>query len=118
MTKPDPPVKFLQETAQYGALPGTEDWHAVTQLYIGDGYGWTEWRVYFSPSARRYFWHGDSGCSCNYWADDVDSAEDFGNGSRADAVNNLRSFVEGFSDGTAETLEAVAEIKTYREPKA
>ena len=120
MSKPDPPVKFLQETAQYGALPGTEDWYLVTEADEGGGYDWTTWRLYYSPSSCRYFWHGDSGCSCNTWTDDVDSAEDFGNGSRADALNALREFVKehgGYGISPADALNASTEVRTFKEPK-
>ena len=117
--KPNPPTKFDWDAGDDRPIPGTEDWQLVAQAGDGGGYDWTTWRAYYSPSARRYFWHGDSGCSCNQWSDDVNSAEDFGNGSRADALNALREFAKEriYSISGSEALDASTEIRTFKEPK-
>ena len=117
--KPDPPTKFDWDAGGDRPIPGTEDWHLVTEAGDGGGYDWTTWRAYYSPSARRYFWHGDSGCSCNTWADELHTSSDFGNGSRADALNALREFAKDYSYSIsgAEALDASTEIRTFKEPK-
>ena len=118
--KPDPPTKFDWDTGGDRAIPGTEDWHLVTQAGGSRGYDWTTWRAYYSPSARRYFWHGDSGCSCNGWADDLHTSSDFESGSRADAARGLRRFAEesgGYALSPADALDADAKIRTFKEPK-
>lgn len=69
------------------------DWVSVTGA--GD-YDW-EWRgvrVWYSPSARRYFWYTDSGCSCNTYGDSMRSASDFRDGDRAAVLYA----VEGYGD--------------------
>ena len=117
--KPDPPTKFDLDAGGDRPIPGTEDWYLVAEVDDGGGYEWTTLRVYYSPSARRYFWHGDNGCSCNRWTDDVESAEDFGNGSRVDALNALRRFAEyySYSISGSGALDASAGILTFKEPK-
>ena len=77
-------------------MPGTEDWVEVARLAdSGGGYEWTQFNVFYSPSARRFFWHGDSGCSCNSWEDGVSSAESFENGDREALVRAWERFTEG-----------------------
>lgn len=117
--KPNPPTKFDWDAIGYRPIPGTEGWYYVTEAGDDGGYDWTVWRAYYPPSARRYFWHGDSGCSCNTWTDDLDSAEDFSNGSRTDALNALREFAKehSYSISGPEVLDTNAEIRTFKEPK-
>ena len=118
--KPDPPTKFDWRAGDDRPIPGTEDWHLVTEAGDDGGYDWTTWRAYYSPSARRYFWHGDSGCSCSTWGDEVHSAEDFGNGPRADALNALRQFAKEHGDygiRASDALDASTKIRTFKEPK-
>ena len=118
--KPNPPTKFDWDANGYRPIPGTEDWYFVTEAGNGGGYDWTTWRAYYSPSARRYFWHGDIGCSSSTWTDDLDSSDDFGNGSRADALNALREFAKDHDEygiSHADALDATAEIRTFKEPK-
>lgn len=75
---------------KYGRIPGTEDWVTVAELGDG-GYEWTEFKAFYSPSQRIYFWHGGSGCSCNSWSDDVANSMDFSNG---DKIALLRAWGE------------------------
>ena len=117
--KPNPPTKFDWDAGDR-PIPGTEGWYFVTEAGNGGGYDWTTWRAYYSPSARRYFWHGDIGCSCSTWTDDLDSSDDFGNGSRADALNALREFAkehEEYGISPADALDSTADIRTFKEPK-
>ena len=117
--KPNPPTSWRWENCAYQPIPGTEDWYFVTEAGDGGGYNWATWCAYYSPSARRYFWHGDSGCSCSEWSDDLDSSDDFYNGSRADALNGLRKFAKALSHSISESeaLDASTEIRTFKEPK-
>ena len=107
--KPDPPLKFDWDAGDYRPIPGTEDWYFVTAAGGVRGYNWTTWRAYYSPSARRYF-----------WSDDVNSAEEFGIGSRADALNALRRSAkdhEEYGISPADALQADTKIHTFKEPK-
>lgn len=76
--------RYNFEANESRRLPGTEDWLEVAKLGDQGGYSWSDFNAYYSPSARRYFWHGDSGCSCNGWGDELGSSEDLQNGGRAD----------------------------------
>lgn len=45
-----------------------QDWTEVVELGYWD-YSWQTFRSHYSPSARRYFWDSQSGCSCYGWED-------------------------------------------------
>lgn len=118
--EPNPPTKFDFDACEDLPIPGTEDWHLVAEAGDGGGYDWTTWRAYYSPSARRYFWYGTSGCSCNGWADDLHTSSAFESGARADAARGLRRFAKdcgGYGLGPAEALDADARIRAFKEPK-
>lgn len=76
---------------QEAFLRDAADWVEVTELSYYD-YDWSIFRAYYSPSARRYFWYGDSGCSCNDWTDLIESPADFENGDRQALIRALREF--------------------------
>lgn len=46
-----------------------DDWIEVVYQDDGGGYDWSIFWMYYSPSARRYFWDSQGGCSCNWWED-------------------------------------------------
>lgn len=97
-------------------MPGTEDWVTVAELGEG-GYEWTEWKLFYSPSVIRYFWHGGSGCSCNSWDDEVGSSDDFENGDRADALRAWERFTKdhSYTFDVSAYLDGVAKIKGFKE---
>lgn len=101
----------------YGSAPGTEDWQDVTILNLGESYEWDEFRVYYSPNARRFFWGSGSGCSCNSFEDDYTQESDFENGFKNDALSALKRYTEESyrTVGVHEYEEAVRDIKTFKE---
>ena len=101
---------------KYGRIPGTEDWVTVAELGEG-GYDWQEWKLFYSPSQMRYFWHGRSGCSCSNWDDDLSSSIDFENGDRADAIRAWERFTKehSYSFDVSSYLDGVAKIKGFKE---
>lgn len=103
------------DTNSYKQMPGTEDWKEVADLDFGD-YSWTTFRVYYSPSSRRYFWHGDSGCSCNNWAKGVASSADFSNGDKEAAARAWESFARDYeySIHTSDYISGAAQIREFR----
>ena len=76
---------------QEAFLRDAADWVEVTELSYYD-YDWAILRAYYSPSARRYFWYGASGCSCYDWKDDINSPADFESGDRRALIRALREF--------------------------
>ena len=113
------PTKYNRDTFTYEPIDGAADWVEVATLEDGRmDYEWAEFRAFYSPSARRYFWHGDSGCSCNSWGDEVQGVEDFENGDRASLLRAWETFTEDHSYGFDSNahLSGVAEIKKFREP--
>lgn len=113
-------TNYNWETHKEEPIPGTEDWqHVVTLGDAGASYEWTTLAAYYSPSARRYFWLGGSGCSCNSWYDDATSVEAFENGDRDALVRAVKSFADDheYSFPGSEASETLATIKTFKEPK-
>lgn len=113
-------TKFNYTTFKDEPLLGTEDWVSAAELDDGaGGYEWTEFKAFYSPSARRYFWHGDSGCSCNGWGDGVGSASSFEDGDRAALLRAWEAFAKEhqYSIHVNEYLSGVSEIRNFKEPK-
>lgn len=100
-------------------FPGTESWVEVAQLGDGGGYDWCDFNAFYSPSARRYFWHGDRGCSCNSWQDELETSASFEDGDRAALIRAWETFVmdNEYSFGAADYINGVAAIKNFKEPK-
>lgn len=87
--------KFDYETCTYLPIPGVEDWIEIAALDDGRGdYEWSDFKAFYSPSARRYFWHGDSGCSCNGWGDEISSAASFEDGDKAALMRAWETFAK------------------------
>ena len=111
--------KYDYSSNKYTPIPGTEDWAEVADLGEG-GYEWTEFKAFYSPAARRYFWHGDSGCSCNYWTEAIDTADDFENGDKAALLRAWEAFSKEhpYAIQVADYLDGVEEIRKFRASKA
>ena len=92
----------------------THDWQAVSYMDDGGGnYEWSEVRFFWSPSARRFFWRYESGCSCNYWGADPITAADFESGGRDAALRAVREYGEYLSGAD----KAAAAIRTFKPTK-
>ena len=103
----------------YRDIEGTEDFVDVVDVDFGGGYEWDEFHAWYSPSKRRYFWAEGSGCSCNYFGEDLYKLDDFSSGSKSDLESGLRSYLdEAYSARPADVLDAVAKVKTFRASKA
>jgi hypothetical protein len=112
---------YNYKTHEYTPMEGTQDWVEVGQLGDGGGsYDWTEFRAFYSPSARRYFWHGDSGCSCNGWGDDLSTAADFEDGDRASLLRAWEEFAKdhSYDINARDYTDGVSEIRQFKEPKS
>lgn len=86
-------------------IKGTEDWIEVAHDSDG-GWEWSAISFFYSPSARRYFWLSDSGCSCNWHMDYVDSLGEFEDGDRQAAIK----------EATGWSSELGAEVRAF-DPK-
>lgn len=111
--------KFDYETCTYLPFSGTEDWVVVAELGDQGGYNWTDFNAFYSPAARRYFWHGDSGCSCNSWSDDLSTAADFENGDKDALLRAWETFAKEreYTITTSIYLAGVSTIRAFKEPK-
>jgi len=108
--------KFDYSTCEHLQIPGTEDWAEVADLGEG-GYSWCEFKAFYSTSARRYFWHGGTGCSCNSWSDDIANAADFENGDRAALLRAWETFAKDheYSIHVSEYIPGVTAIRNFKE---
>lgn len=95
--------------------PGTEDWVEVASYGGGGGYEWAVWRCWWSPSANRYFYDGDSGCSCNSWEPPKQASGFDFTDSKDGLVKALEAFAESHYEKSA--LELVSEIRAFKKPK-
>ena len=108
--------RYDYESRKYAPMPGTEDWILVAELGDGGGYDWTDFNVFYSPSARRYFWHGDSGCSCNSWSDGLSTDADFENGDRTALSRAWEAFAkDSYAFSVTEYLSGVSTIRDLKE---
>ena len=73
-------------------IPGTEDFRLVIKATAYESYEWAEFLAWYSPSSRKYFWSGQSGCSCNMF--EIYKLDNLENGSKQDMVNALRRFMQ------------------------
>ena len=95
--------------------PGTEDWVEVASYDGGGGYEWAIWKCWWSPSARRYFYHGDTGCSCNYW-DPPEHGDKFAYvETKAQLIAALKSYADDKYEPKA--LELIDDIHRFTKPK-
>ena len=108
--------KYDYNTNSYKRMIGTEDWAEVADLGEG-GYSWAEFKAFYSPSARRYFWHGDTGCSCNGWDDDLATSADFQDGDRAALLRAWETFAKenDYDITTPDYFAGVIEINNFKE---
>jgi len=111
--------KFDYQTCTYLPIPGTEGWVEAAKLGDQGGYEWCDFNAFYSPSARRYFWHGDSGCSCNSWGEDLTGPADFQDGDRAALLRAWETFAKEheYSIRTTDYLAGVVTINNFEEPK-
>lgn len=113
-------IQFDYNTGTNSPIPGTEDWVDVAEMEDGrHDYEWTEFKAFYSPSARRYFWHGDGGCSCNGWSDDVKTVSGFEDGDRAALLRAWKVFTEenSYDFDANDYASGVSEIRNFKEPK-
>lgn len=101
----------------YDASGLPADWQVVVDLDHGGGYEWTIFRAFWSPTERRYFWSGGSGCSCNYWDQDLRTPGDFASGDRAALQRAFRSFAgeHEYSVAGSYAIDTTATISTFKE---
>lgn len=67
------------------------DWVAVAYGSNSQDWDWDAMSIYYSPSARRYFWYSDSGCSCSYHMEYVRSTSEFEDGTRHAAIEAAKN---------------------------
>ena len=88
-------------------VEGSEDWIAVATASESEGYDWRAISFYYSPSARRYFWYSDSGCSCNWHMDYEVSLADFEDGDKHAAIKAaIRWPAYGEDEGLEQEIRA------------
>lgn len=88
-------------------IRGCEDFEEV--FAFDDGvWEWDVFDMFYSPSARRYFWYNAAGCSCDGPYEDVGSAGDLQNGSYQDAVREVR---ENFSANDSKENKALEALR-------
>ena len=91
------------------------DWVHVLTLDGSDTVEWSTLHAFYSSSARRYFWHGAVGCSCNCWSEELDSLADFENGEKTDLERALRRFGDTeYGISAEDMLDALADLRRFK----
>lgn len=74
-------------------------------------YSWEEFASFYDPITRMFYWLEDSGCSCNYLWEDVNSVGDLNVGRKEELLSAAASFSDGRYDSEFQTLrDAVSKI--------
>ena len=93
-----------------------DNWLHVVSMDVG-GYEWSTLHAFYSPTARLYFWYGDSGCSCNSWGDKVHSEADFENGDKDALKRALSRFADStYSFRPSDLLDAAETVNQFQPP--
>ena len=90
------------------------DWVPVASHESGGGYDWIDFHAFWSPSARRYFWDGDAGCSCNSWGDNLYRLSDFRVGNKAALQRAFREFADEHYLSAGDALRTADEIARFK----
>lgn len=96
-----------------------KNWRHVLTMDDSGGYDWTTLHAFWSPTARRFFWHGGSGCSCNSWGDDLRSEADFQDGNRTALRKAIHDFTEEhpYSVKAFEAINAIYALAQFKGSK-
>lgn len=90
-------MSALAESKQLVAeIEGTEGWIEVAHDSESEGWDWSAITIFYSPSARRYFWYSDGGCSCSWHMDNLDSLGDFEDGDKRAALKEAGGWSSEF----------------------
>lgn len=109
--------RYNYDLKMYLPLQGTADWVSVVEMGSG-GYEWNEFKAFYSPSQRMYFWKGDSGCSCNSWDDDVYSQSDLENGDKDSLLRAWERYAKdnSYEYSIQDYQDGVSKIKAFSPP--
>ena len=99
----------------YGSTIPT-DWQHVLTVSSGGGYDWQTFHAFYSPTSRRFYWHGAAGCSCNDWGDELASESGFQNGMKGDLERAVRAFTREYAwaFNAIEVVDAMDELHRWR----
>lgn len=92
-------------------LPG---WRKVVTRYDG-GYSWDFFGAWYDSRARVFYWHVDSGCSCNGPSDEIHTLGDFMQGGAAALV---RAYKEWASEEYNSAITAEQRVVAERDIRA
>lgn len=93
-------------------MPGTEDFVPVVSVDVG-GYEWAELHAWYSPGQRRYFWSGQTGCSCYRY--EVYSLGGLQVGSKDDLLRSIKEWVD--EDAKYYGVDGIAVMQAARDFK-
>lgn len=88
----------------------------VASIDSGEMYSWSQTTVYFQRSSGRFFVLSGSGCSCNYFGDDVYSLGDLSEVTRQRAMDAIRDEGDGgYLAASADDVQReIAKVRDFR----
>lgn len=94
----------------------TNSLELVASLDSGEMYSWSTTEVYFQRSSGRFFVLSDSGCSCNYFGEEVHNLSDFEEVTRERAMDAIRDEGNGgWLAASADNVQReIANVRDFR----
>ena len=92
------------------SIPG---WTEVLVKYDG-GWDWNYFGAWYDHDARSFYWHSDSGCSCNDPGDSISELGDFKQGRKAELIAAYKEWCRLEWNDAVTNEERVGAEKTIR----
>lgn len=102
--------------ADFGAydVPLPTHWKIALQE-SENSYSWSDFNAFYDPNARRYFWRGASGCSCDSWGTYVEGVASFEDGNRKACGDALRRFAKDQYWSASRYIDALERLNNFKE---
>lgn len=118
MNDPTPvKLKWTEAGWEYFRIRGTEDFEHVAGMDIEDDQ-WHQLDIYYSPSARQYFWADQCGNEDEPMWEYIDSAEDIQRGTYSDAAEAILEYDERSAEQGNEAISALQKHRATQRRKA
>ena len=87
-----------------------EEYVEVVDIFEGD-WEWQIFTAWFNNKTNKYYWYGESGCSCDNYGDYVETLSELEYGDREALLRAVKSWYH--NEITPQYLNTVAKIKNF-----
>jgi hypothetical protein len=109
-------IKDVYEHADEDHWSRDADWVPVASLDGGGGYDWAEMHVFWSPSARQFFYASASGCSCSAFHQNVASSSSWSHTTDRRVIIDAMTLFADENPGrikTSSTIDAAGKVSSF-----